>query len=73
MRYLSVLLATLLFSVPALGGQCPTLMKQVDAQMESADLDASTRAEVEKLRAQGYFSGLLMYRVFLSRVLISNN
>ena len=53
MRYLSVLLATLLFSVPALGGQCPTPMKQVDAQMESADLDASTRAEVEKLRAQG--------------------
>ena len=53
MRYLSVLLAMLLFSAPALSGQCPTLVKQVDAQMESADLDASTRAEVEKLRAKG--------------------
>lgn len=53
MRYLSVLLATLLFSAPALSSQCPTLMKQVDSQMESADLDASTRTEVEKLRANG--------------------
>ena len=53
MRYLFVLLATLLFSAPALSNQCPTLMKQVDSQMESADLDPSTRAEVEKLRAKG--------------------
>lgn len=53
MRYLFVLLATLLFSAPVLSGQCPTLMKQVDSQMESADLDAGTRAEVEKLRAKG--------------------
>lgn len=52
MRYLFVLLATLLFSAPALSSQCPTLMKQVDSQMESADLDAGTRAEVEKLRAK---------------------
>ena len=53
MRYIFVLLATLLFAAPAFSGQCPALMKQVDSQMESADLDASTQAEVEKLRAQG--------------------
>ncbi|MBO6810865.1 MULTISPECIES: hypothetical protein [Marinobacter] len=53
MRYLLVLLVTLLFSAPALSGQCPTLMKEVDSQMESADLDASTKAEVAKLRAKG--------------------
>lgn len=53
MRYLFILLATLLFSAPALSGQCPTLMKQVDSQLESADLDAGTRAEVEALLAKG--------------------
>lgn len=53
MRYLLVLLVTLLFSAPALSGQCPALMKEVDSQMESADLDASTKAEVAKLRAKG--------------------
>lgn len=53
MRYVFVLLATLLFAAPALSGQCPTLMKQVDSQMESADLDATTMTEVAKLRAKG--------------------
>lgn len=53
MRYLFVLLAMLLFSSPAFSNQCPTLMKQVDSQLQSAELDATTRAEVEKLRAKG--------------------
>ncbi len=53
MRYLFVLLATLLFSSPALSGQCPTLVKQVDSQLQAAELDAITRAEIEKLRANG--------------------
>lgn len=53
MRYLWVLLITLLFSGPALSGQCPALMKQVDMQLESSQLNAETRAEVESLRAKG--------------------
>ncbi len=53
MRYLMILLATVLFSSPALTGQCPALMKQVDSQMESTQMDDQTRAEVQKLRAKG--------------------
>lgn len=53
MRYLSLLLLALFFSGHALGGQCPALMKQVDSDLASIQLDAQTRTAVEKLRAKG--------------------
>lgn len=41
------------FTFAAHAGQCPSLMEEVDAQMESADLSEDERAEVMALRTQG--------------------
>jgi len=50
-----VLAAALLlaFVSPALAGQCPTLWKQVDEKLPSADLSDADRAKVTELRQQG--------------------
>ena len=38
---------------PALAGQCPMLMQQVDAALETAQLSDADRARVEELRQSG--------------------
>jgi hypothetical protein len=50
----TILLATLaLFSSLAMAGSCPKLMKQVDAALPGAKLNAAQMTEVKKLRADG--------------------
>ena len=40
-------------SAPALAFQCPNLMADIDAALESAELTDEQRAQVEELRAEG--------------------
>lgn len=40
-------------SLPALAGQCPRDMKQIDAALSSASLSAADMAKVKELRAKG--------------------
>ena len=53
MRYLAVVLLTVLFAGNAFGDQCPTLIKQIDHQLQSAQLDIEAEAKVKELRARG--------------------
>jgi hypothetical protein len=53
MRYLAVLLFTVFFAGHAVGSQCPTLINQIDHQLQSAQLDIEAEAKVKELRAKG--------------------
>lgn len=53
MKKLLVLAALTLFSSLAVAGSCPKLMKEVDAKLPSAKLNAAQMTEVKKLRADG--------------------
>ena len=53
MRYIAVLLFTVLFAGSALGNECPALMKQIDHQLQSAQLDIEAEAKVKELRDRG--------------------
>lgn len=53
MRYLAVLLFLVLFAGNALSNECPTLMKQIDHQLRSAQLDIESEAKVKELRDRG--------------------
>ncbi|MGF2734662.1 hypothetical protein [Marinobacter sp. DUT-1] len=53
MRYLAALLLTVFFAGSALAGQCPSLVSQIDQQLQSAQLDSETEASIRALRDQG--------------------
>lgn len=53
MRYLVAVLFTVFFAGSALAGQCPTLVHEIDQQVQSAQLDADTKARIQELRDQG--------------------
>lgn len=40
-------------AAPALASQCPTIMAEIDAALETAELTDEERARVEELRAEG--------------------
>lgn len=53
MRYLAALLITVFFAGNALSGQCPSLVSQIDQQLQSAQLDSETETRIKELRDQG--------------------
>ncbi len=53
MRYLVILLFAVFFAGSALGSQCPSLVSQIDEQLQSAQLDSETEARIKALRDQG--------------------
>ena len=53
MRYLAVVLFTVSSAGNALGGQCPSLMQQIDHQLQSAQLYVEAEAKVIELRERG--------------------
>lgn len=53
MRYLAALLFTVFFAGSALASQCPSLVNQIDQQLQSAQLDSETEASIRALRDQG--------------------
>jgi len=53
MRYLAALLFTVFFAGSALASQCPSLMSQIDQQLQSAHLDSETEANIRALRDEG--------------------
>lgn len=53
MRYFVILLFTVFFAGSALGNQCPSLVSQIDEQLQSAQLDNETEARIKNLRDQG--------------------
>ncbi|WP_163270820.1 hypothetical protein [Chelativorans alearense] len=53
LRSIILALSLLAFPVTALANQCPALMAEVDAALETADLSDEDRAKVMELRAQG--------------------
>ncbi|MDI9244650.1 hypothetical protein [Marinobacter sp. CHS3-4] len=53
MRYLMVLLVTVVFSGTALAGQCPSLVRDIDEKLKMADMDTETLEKIKKLRDQG--------------------
>ncbi|PHQ27165.1 hypothetical protein CLH62_06205 [Marinobacter guineae] len=53
MRYLVALLFTVFFAGNAFAYKCPTLVNQVDEQLQSAQLDSETEARIKELRDRG--------------------
>jgi hypothetical protein len=53
MRYLMVLLMTVLFAGTALAGQCPSLIGEIDEQLKMTEMDNEAMATIKKLRDQG--------------------
>ncbi|WP_159593012.1 hypothetical protein [Chelativorans xinjiangense] len=53
LRSIILALSLLAFPVTALANQCPALMAEVDAALETADLSDEDRARVMELRTQG--------------------
>jgi len=53
MRYFAVVLFTVFLAGNALGSQCPTLIQQIDHQLQSAQLDIEAEAKVKELRERG--------------------
>lgn len=53
MKHLTLVAALALFAAPALAGQCPADMAEIDAAMETAQLSEAEMAEVKALRAEG--------------------
>lgn len=52
-RSLFALVLAAAIAAPALAGQCPSLMRQIDAALPQATLDEAKMAEVKQLRAEG--------------------
>jgi hypothetical protein len=53
MKKIVLLAALAMFSATASAGSCPKLMKEIDAALPAAKVNASQMAEVKKLRADG--------------------
>ena len=53
MKRLFAIVIALAFAGPALAGQCPTLWKQVDEKLQTAQLSEADKAKVTELRQQG--------------------
>ncbi len=53
MRLLIAFGFSLLLASVAWAGSCPTLIRQIDSQLESAQLDSNTREKIVTLRNQG--------------------
>lgn len=53
MRYLATLLLTAVVAGPVIAGQCPTLVSQIDTQLQSTALDSETKANIKALRDRG--------------------
>ncbi len=53
MRYLTALLFTVFFAGNALSGQCPSLVKEIDQKLQSAQLDSAAESRIQELRDQG--------------------
>lgn len=53
MKHLTLAAILSLFAVPAIAGQCPGDMAEIDAALESADITEAEMAEVKALRAEG--------------------
>jgi hypothetical protein len=53
MRYLAALLLTVFFAGSAVAYQCPTLVNQIDQQLQTAQLDSETKARIIELRDRG--------------------
>ena len=53
MRYLAALLLTVFFTGSALAYQCPTLVNQIDQQLQSTQLDSETKTRITELRDRG--------------------
>lgn len=53
MRILMALGLTILLAGTALAGQCPTLVQQIDTQLETAQLDDTMKQQVMTLRNEG--------------------
>ena len=53
MRYFFALLLTILLASPALAHQCPTLITQIDRQLETLSIDPELREDVLALRDEG--------------------
>jgi len=53
MRYLAALLLTLFFAGSAFAYQCPTLVNQIDQQLQSTQLDSDAKASITELRDRG--------------------
>ncbi len=52
-RFLIVAATAFAMTGPALAGQCPMLMQEVDAAMETAELTEDEKARVMELRESG--------------------
>lgn len=52
-KFLIVAATTFALTGPALAGQCPMLMQEVDAAMETAELTEEEKAQVMELRESG--------------------
>jgi hypothetical protein len=52
-KFLIVAAATFALTGPALASQCPMLMQEVDAAMETAELTEAERTQVMELRQSG--------------------
>ena len=48
-----VLLMTVFFAGHAMGGQCPSLVGEIDEQLETAQINSEAMARIKKLRDQG--------------------
>ncbi len=46
-------IATALISSPAFANSCPLIMKDIDKALQTASLDAETKAKVMELRKKG--------------------
>lgn len=53
MRFLTVMIFSLLFAGSVLASRCPSLVHQIDQQLASASYDSDTQAQVKALRDQG--------------------
>lgn len=53
MRYLTVVLLSLALAGPALAGQCPSLVSEIDSQLAAAKMDDGTREQIQAMRDKG--------------------
>ena len=53
MKKLIAFAVALAFATPALASQCPSVMAEVDAALQTASLDSAQMDEVNALRASG--------------------
>lgn len=53
MKRIALLAALAIFAAPAFANSCPKEMKAIDAALPGAKINASQKAEVQKLRADG--------------------